>query len=618
MNTKRKTLKMPVRYLMNAVLVALLFVGLSFLTQNVLSTYQNKVLLTVGINIILAVSLNVATGYLGQLPLGHAGFMAVGAYTCALFTKYSNLPSGVAFVVGLVLACIVAGLFGVLIGIPALRLTGDYLAILTLGFGEIIRITLNNIDDVLGFKLFYGAKGLKNIPKYSNFANVFICVVITCFAIHAMMKSRHGRAVLAIRDNEIAAESCGIQTTYYKVMAFAFSAAFAGLAGGLYACYLGVLDPSTFGFMKSIEILVMVVLGGMGSMLGSILSATVLTILPEATRSFDSYRMVVYSLVLVLMMIFRPGGLLGSYDFSMSRIVEKIMNGELFQKKAKEGKDMSEYQTKLHSVPSGGFLTDRDMDKKPILDVRELGIDFGGLTAVDGFNLMIGRNEITGLIGPNGAGKTTVFNLLTNVYQPTRGSILIDGMPTAGKKTYQVNRMGVARTFQNIRLFKELSVIDNIKVGLHESMKYNLASSLIRLPNYWKEEKKCTERALELLDIFHMADLANVQAGSLPYGAQRRLEIMRALATSPKLLLLDEPAAGMNPSETAELTETIRRIRDEFNIAVLLIEHDMSLVMGICEGIAVLNFGRIIAKGTPDEIRNNPQVIEAYLGKKES
>ena len=184
---------------------------------------------------------------------------------------------------------------------------------------------------------------------------------------------------------------------------------------------------------------------------------------------------------------------------------------------------MSEFQTKLHSVPSGGFLTDRDKDKKPILDVRELGIDFGGLTAVDGFNLMIGRNEITGLIGPNGAGKTTVFNLLTNVYQPTRGSILIDGMPTAGKKTYQVNRMGVARTFQNIRLFKELSVIDNIKVGLHESMKYNLGSSLIRLPNYWKEEKRCTERAFELLDIFHMADLADAQAGSLPYGAQRQI-----------------------------------------------------------------------------------------------
>ena len=272
---------------------------------------------------------------------------------------------------------------------------------------------------------------------------------------------------------------------------------------------------------------------------------------------------------------------------------------------------------KMVPYPSGAIVPDRDLGERPALECIHLGIEFGGLKAVDDFSLTIGKTEIAGLIGPNGAGKTTVFNLLTNVYQPTRGSILIDGMPTAGKKTYQVNRMGVARTFQNIRLFKELSVIDNIKVGLHESMRYDLASALLRLPNYWKEEKKCTERALELLDIFHMADLANVPAGSLPYGAQRRLEIMRALATSPKLLLLDEPAAGMNPSETAELTETIRRIRDDFNIAVLLIEHDMSLVMGICEGIAVLNFGRIIAKGTPDEIRNNPQVIEAYLGKKE-
>ena len=278
---------------------------------------------------------------------------------------------------------------------------------------------------------------------------------------------------------------------------------------------------------------------------------------------------------------------------------------------------MSEFKTSLHSIPSGGFLTERDKDKRPVLDVRGLGIDFGGLTAVDDFNLMIGRNEITGLIGPNGAGKTTVFNLLTNVYQPSRGSILLDGMPTAGKKTYQVNRMGVARTFQNIRLFKDLTVIDNVKVGLHQSMNYHLPEALLRLPSYWKQEKKTTDEAIELLNIFHMSDLAGKQAGSLPYGAQRRLEIIRALATRPKLLLLDEPAAGMNPSETAELMEVIRRIRDEFDIAILLIEHDMNLVMGICEGIAVLNFGRVIAKGTPDEIRENPQVIEAYLGKKE-
>ncbi len=481
MNTKRKTLKMPVRYLMNLVLVALLFVGLSYVTGNMLSTYQNKVLLTVGINIILAVSLNVATGYLGQLPLGHAGFMAVGAYACALFTKSSGLPKGVAFAIGLVLAWVVAGLFGVLIGIPALRLTGDYLAILTLGFGEIIRITLNNIDDVLGFKLFYGSKGLKNIPKYSNFTNVFLCVVITCFLIHAMMKSRHGRAVLAIRDNEIAAESCGIQTTYYKVMAFAFSAAFAGMAGGLYACYIGVLNPSTFGFMKSIEILVMVVLGGMGSMLGSILSATVLTILPEATRSFRQLP---------------HGRLLAGADpdddlpsgrtAGQLRLLPEPRCGKdherrtVQEEQGKGGLTMSEFQTRLNSVPSGGFLTDRDKDKKPILDVRELGIDFGGLTAVDDFNLMIGRNEIAGLIGPNGAGKTTVFNLLTKVYQPTHGSILIDGCHASGKKTYQVNRHGRRPYLPEHPPVQGMSVIDNVKVGLHEPVTYDMGSRIFR------------------------------------------------------------------------------------------------------------------------------------------
>ena len=324
----RKRIPMPLRYAINAALILLLFAVITMLVNGVLTTYYKKVLLLVGINIILAVSLNVATGYLGQLPLGHAGFMAVGAYTCALFTKFTKglLPEGISFALGLLLAAVVAGIFGVLIGVPALRLTGDYLAILTLGFGEIIRIVLNNIDGVLGYDLFYGAKGLKNIPKYTDYISVFICVVITCFVIHAVMKSRHGRAILSIRDNVIAAESCGIPTTYYKVMGFTLSAIFAGLAGGLYACYLGVLIPVNFGFMKSIEILVMVVLGGMGSMLGSVASATVLTILPEALREFSDYRMVVYSLVLILMMIFKPGGLFGSYDFSMSRLIEYFIN----------------------------------------------------------------------------------------------------------------------------------------------------------------------------------------------------------------------------------------------------------------------------------------------------
>ena len=271
--------------------------------------------------------------------------------------------------------------------------------------------------------------------------------------------------------------------------------------------------------------------------------------------------------------------------------------------------------TKMVPVPSMAIVPERDIDKAPVLEARHLGIEFGGLKAVDDFNLTIGKTEIAGLIGPNGAGKTTVFNLLTKVYQPTTGTVLLNGKDTAGMNTVQANKLGIARTFQNIRLFSNMTVEENVRIGLHNQVKYGMFSGILRLPAYWSQEKKQHEQALDLLSIFDMQHMADVKAGSLPYGAQRRLEIVRALATHPSLLLLDEPAAGMNPHETEELMDNIIKIRDKFQIAVMLIEHDMNLVMGICEGICVLNYGRVIAKGTAEEIQQNPVVIEAYLGK---
>ena len=337
-------IKTPVRYIINTVLTIILWALLTvFVSSSGLKgEYYRGILITIGINIILATSLNIVCGYLGQLPLGHAGFMAVGAYAGAIFMKSTPVAALLRagnhaavipyIIIAVIISAVIAGIFGLIIGIPALRLKGDYLAIITLGFGEIIRVVLTNIDSVLGFKFTYGASGLARIPKFTSLNVIFVFTAICLFLIHVFMKSRHGRAVLSIRDNEIAAESVGINTTFYKTLAFVFSAMLAGIAGCLYAGYIGSLYPSTFKFMKSIEILVMVVLGGMGSMLGSVISAVVLTALPEVLRSFSEYRMVVYSLALVLMMLFRPKGLMGTYDFSMGNTIENIIDRIRFRK----------------------------------------------------------------------------------------------------------------------------------------------------------------------------------------------------------------------------------------------------------------------------------------------
>ena len=328
-----KRLKTPYAYIINTVvLAAILVLGNMLFAGGALNRATKSVILQCGVYSIMAVSLNICTGYLGQLPLGHAGFMAVGAYAGALFWKaVPGLPTPVAIVCGILIAGLAAALFGVIIGVPALRLKGDYLAIITLGFGEIIRIAIINLPDITG-----GTPGLLNVPKYTNFTVTFLCLVVCCFVVHNLLHSRHGRAILAIRDNEIAADCCGINLTAYKVFAFALSAFFAGVAGAVYAGLQGSLFPKSFDFMASINVLVMVVLGGMGSMTGSIIAATVLTALPLIMQSFNSYRMVVYSLLLIVVMIFKPSGLLGHKDFSMTKTIEYFMNFRAIRARKKE------------------------------------------------------------------------------------------------------------------------------------------------------------------------------------------------------------------------------------------------------------------------------------------
>ena len=328
-----KRLKTPYAYIINTVvLAAILVLGNMLFAGGALNRATKSVILQCGVYSIMAVSLNICTGYLGQLPLGHAGFMAVGAYAGALFWKaVPGLPTPVAIVCGILVAGLAASLFGVIIGVPALRLKGDYLAIITLGFGEIIRIAIINLPDITG-----GTPGLLNVPKYTNFTVTFLCLVVCCFVVHNLMHSRHGRAILAIRDNEIAADCCGINLTAYKVFAFALSAFFAGVAGAVYAGLQGSLFPKSFDFMASINVLVMVVLGGMGSMTGSIIAATVLTALPLIMQSFNSFRMVVYSLLLIMVMIFKPSGLLGHKDFSMTKTIEYFMNFKAIRARKKE------------------------------------------------------------------------------------------------------------------------------------------------------------------------------------------------------------------------------------------------------------------------------------------
>ena len=620
-----------------------------------LNSGTHLMIMKVGVAITLAVSLNLILGIAGQFSLGHAGFLAAGAYTSILIAGLWFEPQlhfwmqgplrllvppnqllATAFqmilLTGMVAGGLVAAAMGLLVGMPTLRLRGDYLAIATLGVGEILSVVITNTD-ILGRSTGLDLTSMRNewcgsqpdadaplVQAVSNYMSnttyyvgffwVFAVAAVTIYVVRNIKYATSGRALLALRENAIASESVGVPTTRYKVTAFVIGAGLAGMAGGLVS-HIDTLNPDSFRFMRSVAIVAMVILGGQGSITGAVLAAIALESVPEILRShipaavmdpsaIEKWRMVIYSLFIVLAMLFAPRGLFGRYE------INDLYRFLLGRRRTPE------------PVSAGGGALGEgnavEASLERLLAVEHVTMQFGGLRAVDDFNLDLVRGEVVGLIGPNGAGKTTVFNVLTGVYRPTKGAIRVGARSVIGKRPHTISRLGVARTFQNIRLFDNLSVIDNVKIAQHAHHRQGIPSAILRTPWFYFEEERSQRMALEFLDLFGLAQLAQEQASSLSYGDQRRLEIARALATRPKILLLDEPAAGMNPTEKRELMEMIQSIRVRFGLTILIIEHDMKVIMGVCQRIIVLDYGKTIAQGTPQEIRRNPAVIEAYLG----
>jgi branched-chain amino acid transport system permease protein len=605
------------------------------------------------IAIILAVSLNLILGLTGQFSLGHAGFMAVGAYTAAVFTGKAEffLPQLTLFhahlglsvpnsftamaVLGMIVAMLLCAFLGLLVGLPTLRLRGDYLAIATLGFGEIVATLIGNSEylgrtfglRIANLRQLWWAQGGRDTPfgkdviAYNNNTLNFISsfwmltgVLVTILIVRNIKYATSGRALLAIREDPIASEAVGIPTTRYKIAAFVIGAGLAGLAGALYSQY-GDLNPNSFRFMYSVMIVLYVILGGQGSITGSALAAVLLTLIPALLQRntvvdseiTEKWRKVAYALLIILAMLFMRNGFFGRYEITD---LFRWIRGRLGKSDRAPTPAPSAEQPALAPIEN----RKPTVENAPLLTAQSVTMQFGGLKALDAFSLSLAPGELVGLIGPNGAGKTTAFNVLTGVYRPTSGDVLINNSSTRRLKPHSISHRGVARTFQNIRLFGNLSVLDNVQIAQHVHHKQGIPAAILRTPAFFREEALSRQNALACLALFHLDHLVDARANSLSYGDQRRLEIARALATRPKVLLLDEPAAGMNPTEKRALMDMIRSLRDRFGLAILLIEHDMKVIMGVCERIIVLDYGKTIATGSPAEIRANPAVIAAYLG----
>ncbi len=565
---------------------------ISLLLPLLLSGYGMSVAVSVVTFAILGLGINIVVGYAGLLDLGYAAFFAIGAYTSSLLQLHAHLT----FWETLPLAVVVAAISGCIIGYPTLRLRSDYLAIVTLGFGEIVRIMATN------FTWTGGPNGLYGIPPASVFGaevlsgdaqyylGLFLMAVAVVFT-GLLSRSRLGRAWRSLREDETASEAVGVPAVKVKLLAYVMGAMVGALAGMFFSARFGAIDPTSFTYSTSVMILIVVIVGGMGSIPGVILGAVIVVALPEVLRPISNYRLLLFALALIVLMLARPQGI---WPVGRSR------RGSFTAPAAPPGE-------------LTGTEAQRPEPGSVLLSVSELRHSFGGITAVDDVSFDLRAGEILSIIGPNGAGKTTVFNCITGLVTPQRGAVLLPGHGSLRKvKPHKIVSLGIARTFQSIRLFDGLDVADNCLIGLaaHQG---RLLSRHGLLGHTSAADRR---EATAWLDFVGLADRAHLLASELSYGDRRRLEIARSLMSRPLILLLDEPAAGTNPTEKRALMGLVRQVRD-LGVAVLLIEHDMDLVMGLSDRVIVLDQGKIIAEGTPGQVRKDPRVIDAYLGRED-